>query len=425
MSRSRKIAMMLVALLGALILWLYVVTVVAPEDTAHVTNIPITVEGGIVLEGRNLIITEQDATTLSLDLSTSRVNLNKLNADTIRVTADASRIREPGVYALTCNVSFPDTVRQSDVDLIRKSRDSVTVTVTRLEEKNAIPIELEWTGEVRDGYLLEDKNTVFEPETVSVNGPDFDVAQITRAVVYYDVSDMEETVTETLPVVFLNEAGEEIQFTSNATSVSAEQVTMTLPFYRTKELSLAIETVEGGGVKKENANIEINPSTIQVKGSVEIIEQMEDVLVLDQIDLASIPSTYEKTYTLNLPAGVTNVSGETEVSVIIRLTGVSTNQISVSDIRVINEPEGFETEVSTRVVQVTVRGKTAEIHEIKANQDNGIYILVDLEEYIKSGAFTVPSKVMNPNHPDVSVSETVDISVVISTPEPEPTDNEG
>ena len=44
MSQSRKIVMMLVALLGAVLLWLYVVTFVTPEDTFTVSSIPIIID---------------------------------------------------------------------------------------------------------------------------------------------------------------------------------------------------------------------------------------------------------------------------------------------------------------------------------------------------------------------------------------------
>ena len=93
MSRRRKLVTMLVSLLGAILLWLYVVSTVAPEVTTRVSAIPINLDGSIVLEERNLIITGCSAETLSLELSTSRVNLSKLNADSIRVNADASKIR--------------------------------------------------------------------------------------------------------------------------------------------------------------------------------------------------------------------------------------------------------------------------------------------------------------------------------------------
>ena len=118
--RTRKLVMMLASLLAAILLWLYVVTSVAPEATTRISGIEINLDGTIVLEERGLIITSQDADMLSLELSTPRVNLSKLNAKSIRVNADASKIREPGEYTLPCVVaSFPD---QAEPDRLCQNR---------------------------------------------------------------------------------------------------------------------------------------------------------------------------------------------------------------------------------------------------------------------------------------------------------------
>ena len=50
MSQSRKIVMMLVALLGAILLWLYVVTFVTPEYSKSISSVPISMDGLEVLD---------------------------------------------------------------------------------------------------------------------------------------------------------------------------------------------------------------------------------------------------------------------------------------------------------------------------------------------------------------------------------------
>lgn len=415
MPRSRKIVFALVSLLGAILVWLYVVTVIAPEATTRVSSIPINIDGTIVLEERGLIITSQDAESLSLELSASRVNLSKLNADSIRVNADASKIREPGEYALTCTVTFPDTVRSSDVDILRKSVDTVNITVTRIEQKT-LPVQLNWTGSVKEGFLLEAESVQMDPAEITLTGPEAEVSQIAKAVVTLDVSDLEETVVETLPVEFLNAANEPVEF-SEATTVSATQVGMTLPVLRTKELRLTVNTLEGGGVTNENVTITLDVESIRVKGAAEVIDALEDSFIIGTVDLATLEDKQELSFNLSLPAGVTNMSGETEVKALIQVNGVQSDTISVTDIRMINTPEGYHTELSTRTARVRVRGSTEEIREIKANNDNGIYILVDLADYYQTGAFTVPGKVINSSHPAVSTTDTVEIDVVISNNE--------
>ena len=421
MRQRPNIIVMLVSLVAAVALWLYVVTVVAPEISTRVSAIPISIDGTIALEERGLIITAQDVTTLALEISTSRVNLSKLNAETIRVNADASKIREPGEYALTCSVTFPDTVRSSDVDLLRKSADAVTVTVTRLVRQSYV-IQLNWSGSVKEGYLFEAGSVVMDPAEVVVYGPEEEVNRIDHVEVRYDVSDLEETTLETLPLYFLDAEGEEIAF-SELTSVNFTYAGLTLPVYRTRSLELKLEFIEGGGVTEENVRYTLDIDSIRVKGAAEVIDELPDVWVVGTVDLSLISDEETTPFPLNLPAGVTNISGETEVSAEIRLVGVSSDTVPVSDIRVVNAPVGYDTEVTNRTVQVTVRGSTTEIKQIKQNRDNGIYILVDLADYTQTGAFTVPARVVNTAHPTLSMADTVEIGVVISVI-PEPTDEE-
>jgi YbbR-like protein. len=419
MSRSRKFVTMLVSLLGAILLWLYVVSSVAPETTSRISAIPINIDGSIVLEERNLIITGRSAETLSLELSTSRVNLSKLNADSIRINADASKIREPGEYALTCTVTFPDTVRSSEVDILRKSTDTVTITVSKLE-KRSIPIEFPWTGAVQEGYFFESNSVVLDPEELVVEGPDYEVEQIAKAVVTYDVSDLKQTELVTVPVTFLDEAGEELEL-SEYTTVNASNVNLTLPVLSTRKLELGVRLLAGGGVKEENAKVTIEPEAIQVKGSREAIEALEDVMILGDVDLSAISDHLEHTYNLVLPTGVSSISGETTATVKITITGVSSSNISISDIRLINIPEGFEAQALTGTVKVRVRGSTEEIRELQQARNNGLYIVVDLSEEDRLGAFTVTGNIVNEEHPAVSVADTVEISINMSANAPEPT----
>ena len=412
---TKKFVFAIASFLAAILLWLYVVTVVAPEASTTVSGIPISIDGTIVLEERGLVITYQDVTTLSLSVNTSRVNLSKLNADSIRVNADASRIREPGEYALSCVITFPDTVRSSEVDLLRKSPDAVKITVSRLEKKT-VPVTLNWTGSVKEGFLLEADNAQMEPSEVVITGPDYELEQIKEAVVYKDVSNLEETSVETLPITFLNADKEAFEF-SELSSANISEVNLTLPVLRTKELTLKVDTLEGGGVTEKNVVIQMNPETIRVKGQPEVIERLDDTFVVGTVDLATLSNREEKSFNLSLPAGVTNISGEDKVTASFQITGVSTDAISVSDIRLENQPQGYHTEISTRTARVVIRGEKSEIREIKNNPDNGFYIVADLTDYDQTGAYTVPGRVVNDQHPDVSVVNTVEIGIVISNPD--------
>ncbi len=428
MFQGRKIITLLVSLLAAVLLWLYVVTTITPETDVRVASIPISINGVSVLEERGLVITEQSDEDLDLDIRTARDNLSKLNAATIRVNADVSNIREPGSYKLDCVVTFPDTVRSSNVEILRKSE--LVVTVERLENIT-LDVKFYREGSGKDGFVIEDTKVVMEPKQVVVTGLEEELDQIAEVAVFFDGSNLEETVTQTVPLHFLNENKEEVSF-SEHTSSSATETVMTLPVYRIEEIPLTVNLKQGGGVTAANANVKLNPSSIHVKGSKEKMAELEGLLrdgslVVGDVDLSTVPDSSEEVmmkFPLELPEGIINInenvneSGLQEVSVEITLTGVSTDSIEITDIRLSNAPAEMESKNLTKRASVAVRGSTEEIDKIKNDADNGFYIEVDLADYQdQKGTFTVTGKVVNKKYPLLSVQESVDISVEISEPE--------
>ena len=425
MPKSRKVVTMLISLLAAVLLWLYVVTAIAPEVTTNVSNIPINIDGTVILDNRNLMIVDQDVTSVALDISTSRANVSKLNANSIRVNANAGSLDHPGQFPLSCTVIYPDTVRDSEVSTVRISPAVVNVTVAEKKEIS-LPVKLNWTGSMKEGFLFDTENVEIEPRSVTVSGPAEEIAKIAECEVDYDVTSLEDSVVETVPLSFRDAAGETLEL-SELITVSDTQASVTLPVLRTKTLSLKLELREGGGVTAENAEITLTPETITVKGAAEVINALPDELVVGELDLATVEERETRSYSLTLPSNVTNSSGETSVSADIRIKGVRTDAISVSNIQLVNVAAGYQVEASTRTARVTVRGSIEEIRKLKQKTDSGVYIVVDFSnyDYERIGAFTVAGRVVNESYPSVSMPETVEIDVVVSRLDSSPPENGG
>lgn len=434
MTKSRKIVLMLVSLLGAVVLWLYVVTNVATETTKWVRNIPIKIDGAFVMgdlnvissQGKYYVITEQDIDSVSIELSTSRANMNKLTASTVRVTTNTSRasISQPGDYELDWTVGYPNTVRTSDVQIIDQSKGKVRITVDELVSDREIPIELVTVGTRGESFVIETESAVLDPAAVLVTGPKAEVDQIAKAVVTYDITNLNETVEETIPVTLLNAEGEELTL-SELASVTVTETRMTLPVNYQRKLTPTLSYIEGPGVTQADVHATFTPKEITVKGPKDVLDQLGGLLVLDEsVDLNTISTHWSKDYELELPAGVTNVSGQTEIHVDIRLSVIDKEvTIKEKNIRIINAPSaGLYPEIVTKEVLVTVRGHATDVQEIRKSSQNGLIVELDLSGVSEPGSYSIQGKVDNPNYPKVSVQSTVEIGVVItdeapSTPE--------
>lgn len=406
MIKGRKLVTLLIALVAAGLLWLYVVSTVAPEVTSRVGYIPVSIDGTIVLEERGLIVTNQATKTITLELKTSRVNLSKLNASSIRISADASKLREAGTYDLSYSIIFPDTVNSNDVDIIRKSSNRVTVTVAQKETKS-VPVTVNWSGKVMDGYSAETGSAEIKPEQIVLEGPDYEVSKVAEARIEFDYTDLNQTVyDQTVPVSFRDADGNVVNL-SELTTVSASEASLTLQILRTKEIALKVELIPGGGVQTENATVTINPPSVFVKGSTETIESMDDTFVVGTpIDLSEIADQNNYSFNLVFPAGVINETGETTVEVNVQLHGVSSEVIEVRDIRAVNVPEGYSYSPITQVVNVTIRGSEDEIAALLASEDNGLYVEIDLSGVTETGRVNtsnnnIPCRIVSEAHPAV------------------------
>ena len=94
--QRNKLYSVLLSVAIAFGLWLYVVSNVSETDDNTFYNIPVVMEGESVLTERNLMITSKSASTVSLNISGARNDLNKINSGNITVKVDLSSITEPG-----------------------------------------------------------------------------------------------------------------------------------------------------------------------------------------------------------------------------------------------------------------------------------------------------------------------------------------
>ena len=89
---KNKFGSILLSLAIAFGLWLYVVSNISLQTDWHFYNIPVVREGEAMLSERNLMVTDISADTVSLHLSGTRDDLNKLDTKNTSVKIDLSTI---------------------------------------------------------------------------------------------------------------------------------------------------------------------------------------------------------------------------------------------------------------------------------------------------------------------------------------------
>lgn len=408
---KHKILAALFALPAAILLWLYVVTVVSPNSSRMVYNIPVSYEGTIVLAERNLMLTSE-GTTINLDIRGDRVNLKKLTNDNIRVVADLSKITEAGTYSVSLTVVFPDIPGSGDFEIMHKSKTEVEVSVAAVKTKT-VPVSIDaGDNEAKDGFFYDSANAVSDPSEVTISGPDYEIDTIYDAVIdCKDIDRLEETLIEERPIILRKNDGTEIM-DNKLLTVSQKTATVTLPIQKYKDLHVAVDIKNGGGASEENIeSLTFSVDTIRIRGSAGQIDKLTDTLVLGTLDLSKITATNDsKSFPVALPSGIKNVSGIDTVDVTVKLSGLRVSSYSVnnSQVELLHVPQNKQVSINAQSIVVKLRGLE---DEIAAISDKDIVITIDLSNLTESGE--VPATVTVTGYPDIGVIEDVFVDITI------------
>ena len=112
----------------------------------------------------------------------------------------------------------------------------------------------------------------------------------------------------------------------------------------------------GGMMSADNALIELSVETVRVRGTAESIDALHEIRIeLDETALGKEGIKYER---IVMPAGIENVSGETDVAVSFRFLDIATRTFAVPSTRFVlkNLPEGVDVTVLDETINVSFKG---------------------------------------------------------------------
>lgn len=415
--KNSKWLYVLLSILMAVILWAYVVKEADPDLTKDVAGIPVTFTGTGILNSRNLIVTEGGEQSLTLNISAKSATLNKLSRDTISLTVDLSNIVEPGTFRRIVNVSYPQNVNQGDISL-NTELDGLYIefTVSKKETKE-VPVYVEFSGSIAKGYQAGE--ATITPGTISVSGQRELVNQVASAKVVLTQQELSETYEGDLTFVFVGSDGEELTDANIQSNV--DTVHVIYPIVQYKQIPLVVELVPGGGATPDDVTVlpllegaeplEDQPDGARqvVVGEISITGPEDELdglhkLVVGQVDLADVITSKTYTFPITLSEGFGNESGiqELSVSVAIKEGALARREFAVTNIVLVNKPEGLNVELVTQSRQVTIRGTQEAVNRIYEGQ---LRIVADVaaSNATAVGRHNIPAKVYVDGSDDVGV----------------------
>ena len=376
---KNRFASILLSVAIAFGLWLYVITYVSPNSEETYYNIPVVLEGESVLNERGLMCTSTSSSTVSLQLAGARSDLIKINSNNITVKANLSAITEPGQKIdLRYTVSYPGDVPQNAFETLSQSDFYVNVEYRRVKD---VPVTVQYVGSRSEDYLYDTENAALDYAAVNIIGPASVADQIQQAVIEVDLTDRAESISESYRYTLCDADGNPVDAAEITTDV--EEIHLDMRIQRIKELPLIAEVSYGGGATEENTTVTVSPSSIRVTGSDAALADLGDSFTIAEIDLRTVEKSQNMLYTINLPEGITNQTGVSEVTVSVEFSGLSTREFTVANFQAINVPDGMEAEIINANLTVKVRGPAGQISQLTGED---ITVVVDFSNAVAGTA---------------------------------------
>ncbi|MCD7783863.1 MAG: hypothetical protein LUI15_08275 [Firmicutes bacterium] len=364
----------IICIIFAIVLWIYVTDVENPNYEITLTDIPVSIVGTEDVEiDSGLVVYSGYDETVDVTLRGRKNLLSGVTADDVSVTADITSATEAGEYEIELKITPPD-----DSEVVSASADSVTVA---LDKKSSIDVDIKV---VYSGLTLEKTSTttyslgdpVLSVSSVTVTGPSRYLEEISYGqVTLPDLGRVTGTLTVYGTILLIDSDG---AIVSNPyVSMSQTDVSVTIPVYAEKTVTLSVETVYGY-FNDDNCIITIEPESVLVKGDAATVDSL-DTITVTTLDEKTITDNMTLSVALPIPDGAENLDGVEFVDITVELVNVATRTFIISNSSITAEnPNSVTYDVADGYTTVTLRGSTQEIYSV---DEDDIALMIDLSAY--------------------------------------------
>lgn len=393
----------LLSIVLAIVFWVYVRASVDPNGVTSIHNVRVETTGTSVLASQGLIISDISPQMVELPVegpTSARAELLR-NRSGLCVRVDVSSCSE-GENTLRYREVWPEGINSDD---LTAKTSTLVVTVEKLYTKS-FDVQFQLNGRVAQGYQMG--TPAIEPVSVVVGGPVEQVNQVDKVAAILESGELSERFAGDLPLVLLDKQGNSL--TNLEVTLSTNTAYVVVPVVVVKEVPLTVNLVPGGGAAVDDAKQEIDPPSIVVSGAEADMAGLEEIS-LGSVNLSNVEGTKPFTFPITLDPSLTNESGLTTATVTVTVEGLDTEVFAVSNIRTTPPPSGYEADVVTQSVLVTVRGPAEDLDKVDASQ---IRIVADLSNVTTLGTSVVPVRVYLDGIDTVGVIGTYSIVVNMS-----------
>lgn len=391
------------AILGAVLVWAYVLNVQNPQREKKVDDVPIYVRGEDALRSEGqLVLATAKADLGEATVTVSLPAINSVNKNALNIYADVSGIKRAGEYEI------PLEYETTQGKIVSVSPASITVEIDELESKE-VPIQIEFTDELPEGYWHG--NAVYSPTSYTVQGPKKIVERIQKAVCYVSLN-RTTSYQDSLRLVLLDENDAVVDSTNFTSALPSVALTMTI--WPQKKVPVQLEEAITGKVADTHEIISktVKPAEVTVAAPQNELDQINS-LDIDSVSLGDgKQSVTRSVQILKKFSDIKLIEGE-RIEVHIEIAEKS-NTLKLVDLPIVVRNLDRSLEVgyqNIETVSVEFKGPNSQIALLK--RDN-ITLYIDCKD-LTAGGYQLPLQIEQPDNTGEVVStfdaETVSITL--------------
>lgn len=274
----------LISLLSAIVLWLYVMAIVDPQETKLFENIPVTITNLDELDSNDFVIYPEANLTTDIYVTGKLSVLKNISKDDITVYGTMSNFIEGnnGVF-LKANISKGVTYELKP--------DTIVIPLEKIvQEKRSVDVVV--TGKYKNNF-----NAVqLEEDSIKISGPRTLVNEVQKLQATLNVDENKDTYTTTLNLVPVNDRGQKV----DGVTLETSSVNATVSLLVEKNVPINPVFAEGS----ENlGEYELSQNSITIKGKKDVVDNITSINT-KAINLNDINVGLSKDVRLDIPAGI-------------------------------------------------------------------------------------------------------------------------
>ena len=361
-----NLGLKILALLCSFVIWFVVMNLEDGVITKTIYDIPVNIINGDTITQNGKLYNVTEGETVDVIVKGPRSTVENLEATSFEATADISHLSVTN--STTINVALNNTVSVSRAKKVSITPVNQYVILSIEEEiEKSIPVRVITTGNASDGYAIG--NVVPTPNMITVSGPESVLSNIVEARAVVDVNGAYEDIERVVRVGCIDGYGAAVE--KDNVFLSANDVTVSIPVYGTKEVPINITTAGKVHDGYDIRSINFEPSTVVIAGEKEVLDTIESIDIKDVV-VTDATSNIEKNIDIveYLPGDVfvaDSVGNEIAVSVEVAETVELEKTLNTGDIRILGATEDKNYEiVDPQPLKIKIQGFEDEIADIEA-----------------------------------------------------------